>query len=85
MTPVALLAGAIINILLQFIKIFTKDNYYMTLAITVALSLVGGIGLWYLQTAGLWETVLAVFSSAAVVYQFITKPTEKVMAKYFKN
>lgn len=73
MDPMLLIAGAVVSLIVQFTKTKFKTNTLGTLGTVVALSIIGGGAMWYLQFAGLWDSFLQIAVSAGAVYAFILK------------
>ena len=71
-----LLAGAAVSVLVQVIKKYFGTDTVGTLAAVVVISVVGGLGFWYLQQVGYWEAFLQIVVSAGAVYGFIIKNVE---------
>ena len=71
-----ILLGAVVSLIIQFVKKYSNAN---TLALTLAvvvLSVIGGIASWYLKLAGLWDSTLQILTAAGAVYTFIIKNAE---------
>lgn len=66
-------AGAVVSVLMEFLKGYMKLDRNQALLSVIVFSFVGGFGFWYLKSAGLWESTLQIVASSAVVYAFIVK------------
>ena len=74
------LGGVAVSLIMELVKKYIGVSRIITLATVLVLSLIGGVGFWALKQYNLWESFLQIASSAALVYAFIIKNIEEVMA-----
>lgn len=76
-----LFAGVVVSLLVELIKKYVGTTRLSTLVIVAGLSLLGGVGAWYLQNTGLWEAFAKILATSAIVYAFVIKNVEIAAAK----
>ena len=71
-----LFGGVVVSLIVQAIKKYAGTDTPGTLISVVVLSILGGVGFWYLQHANLWNAFLEIIISCGAVYAFIIKNVE---------
>lgn len=73
MELIIFLAGAVVSLLSLVLKKYFKTKPIATLAIVLVLSLVGGFAVEYIKTAGYWNSLIQILTTAGAFYAFIIK------------
>lgn len=68
-----LFLGAIVSAIAQLVKKYAGTSALGSVSAVLGLSIIGGLGLWYLKAAGFWEAALQILAYAGAVYAFIIK------------
>lgn len=79
MDPVTLILGAVVSVVVEVVKKWKGTSKLKTMATLVGLSLVSGLGLYLLQSYGLWESALQVLVFAGASYGLIVKNVESAI------
>lgn len=63
--------GTIVSLIIQGIKKFAGTSEYITLALTVGVSLLGGAAYFYAKDTAFWPTFVQILSFAGAAYSYL--------------
>lgn len=72
-----IIIGVVVSLIVQAVKKYAGTNTLWTLLSVLILSIVGAVGYSYLQSAGLWTSILPVLTMAGSFYAFVIARFEK--------
>jgi len=68
--------AAVVSVVVQLVKKRFGTSMIMTTVVLIGLSLLAGLGMWYLQSANYWETAVQVTVMGAGVWALVLKKLE---------
>lgn len=67
-----LIAGALVSIIVQFVKNYVKTDKLKTMVALVVISIFGAVAYNWLQHVGYWEAFVTLLITASGIYAVLT-------------
>lgn len=68
--------GAIVSVIVQFLKNKYGTNTQETLAAVIVISIIAGTGYFLVKETSLWQPILQILAFAGAIYTYILKRFE---------
>lgn len=65
------IVSTVVSLVVQAIKKFAGTSRPATMAAVVALSLIGGLGYWFVKDSAIWPKFLEILVLANAIYAFV--------------
>ncbi len=76
-----LFLGAIVSLLVEFVKTTFGTKKWITISLAVLLSLLAGLYMWSAKSFGFWQPTIQILGFAGAAYTFIIKNIEDIKPK----